>query len=310
MYHRFEENKYPSTNIKIKVFKEHLKEIDKSGFEFISLKKFDQVMSSKIEKNYLLLTIDDAFESFYLHAWPILKEKKIPFILFVSTREVDKYGYMTWTQIKEIDSYDFVTIGNHSHTHDYLADWDNEKIINDLQTSIKIFKNKIGYSPKIFSYPFGEYSLKFKNIVSDLNFGFAFGQHSGVIDPTKDYLELPRFPVNEKYGELKRFKSILSNMPFPYKKITPENRYIESENNPPEITIEFYKDLIEVKNISCYSNEGDIWRKSDIEFINESNLKIALKEKFITERGRINCTLSGIGGKWRWLGIQYVIAEY
>jgi len=310
MYHRFEENKYPSTNIKIKVFKKHLKEINDSGFEFIDFDNFNKIVKSKIEKNYLLLTIDDAFESFYAYAWPILKEKKIPFILFVSTREIGKHGYMTWDQVKEIDSYDFATVGNHSHSHDYLVDWDDAKIINDLETSINIFKNKIGYSPKIFSYPFGEYSLKFKNIVSDLNFDFAFGQHSGVIDPTKDFLELPRFPVNEKYGELKRFKSILSNMPFPYKKITPENRYIKAEKNPPEIVVQFYKDLIQVKNINCYSNEGDIWRKSDIEFIDENNLKIVLKEKFVTERGRINCTSLGAGGKWRWLGIQYVVAEY
>ena len=310
MYHRFEENKYPSTNIKIKVFAEHLKEINKSGFEFINFEKFNIIINSKIENNYLLLTIDDAFESFYLHAWPILKEKEIPFILFVSTREVGKYGYMTWKQIKEIDSYNFVTIGNHSHSHDYMADWEDKEIIDDLKTSIQIFKNKMGYAPKIFSYPFGEYSSNFTSIVSDFNFDFAFGQHSGVIDPTKNFLELPRFPVNEKYGELKRFKSILSNIPFPYKKISPENRYIKLEQNPPEIIIEFYKDLIDVKNVSCYSNEGDIWRKSNIEFVNKNILKINPKEKFTTERGRINCTLAGVGGKWRWLGIQYVIAEY
>ena len=168
----------------------------------------------------------------------------------------------------------------------------------------------MGHSPKIFSYPFGEYSSNFKSIVSDLDFDFAFGQHSGVIDPTKNFLELPRFPVNEKYGELKRFKSILLNIPFPYKKISPENRYIKLDQNPPEIVIEFYKDLIDVKNIGCYSNEGDIWRESNIKFVNKNVLKIILKEKFITERGRINCTLAGFGGKWRWLGIQYVIAEY
>jgi len=39
MYHRFEENKYPSTNIKIKNFKEHLKIIEKSKIDFINPKK-------------------------------------------------------------------------------------------------------------------------------------------------------------------------------------------------------------------------------------------------------------------------------
>ena len=103
MYHRFDENKYPSTNIRNEIFLEHLKEINNLGIEFITFKKFEEIIKTNIDKNYLLLTIDDAFESFYLNAWPILKSKKIPFILFVSTREIGKYGYMTWKQIKEIE---------------------------------------------------------------------------------------------------------------------------------------------------------------------------------------------------------------
>ena len=310
MYHRFEENKYPSTNIRVEVFSKHLDEINNMGIDFISFDKFKNIINKNLDRNYILLTIDDAFESFYLKAWPILKERKIPFVLFVSTREIGKYGYMTWNQIKEVSSSNLVEIGNHSHSHDYLIDWEDSKIISDLEHSIKLFKKELGYSPSFFSYPFGEYSLKLKKIVNDFNFEFAFGQHSGVIDPTKDYLELPRFPINEKYGDLKRFKSILQTLPFPYEKITPENRYIKDGANPPKVKIKFFENLINVKNINCYSNEGDVWKKTELNFINENELSIILKEKFISERGRINCSLWQEGGKWRWLGIQYVIAEY
>jgi len=310
MYHRFDENKYPSTNIKNEVFLKHLSEINKAEIEFITFEKFNKTIKNNIDKTYLLLTIDDAFASFYQNAWPILKKKKIPFILFVSTREIGKYGYMNWKQIKEVEASKLVTIGNHSHTHEYLIDWNDNNIKLDLENSIKIFKKELGYSPKIFSYPFGEYSSKLKKIVSDLNFEFAFGQHSGVIDTTKDFLELPRFPINEKYGELKRFKSILQTLPFPYENIEPKNRYLKKNENPPKVKIKFFKDLINVKNINCYSNEGNIWRKSDIKFLNENELIINLKDKFKSERGRINCSLWEEGGKWRWLGIQYVIAEY
>ena len=62
--------------------------------------------------------------------------------------------------------------------------------------------------------------------------------------------------------------------------------------------------------ISKYSNEGNEWRKSHIEHISKHEIKILIKEKFVTERGRINCSLQENSGKWRWLGIQYVIAEY
>ena len=310
MYHRFNENKYPSTNIKNEIFLEHLNEINNLKLEFISFDKFSEVIKNKIEKNYILLTIDDGFESFYSNAWPVLKKRKIPFVLFVSTREVGNYGYMTWEQIKEIESSDLATIGNHSHTHEYLIDWEEKKIRDDLEKSIKIFKKELGYSPKLFSYPFGEYSTVLKKIVSDLNFEFAFGQHSGVIDSSKNFLELPRFPINEKYGELKRFKSIIQTLPFPYEKITPENRYIKGDENPPKVKIKFFNDLIDIKNITCYSNEGNVWRKSDIKFTSESELEILLKDKFKSERGRINCSLWAEKNRWRWLGIQYVIAEY
>ena len=310
MYHRFDENKYPSTNIRMEVFKEHLEEIKNLNLEFISFQKFEKIVNNKIDKNYLLLTIDDAFSSFYLNAWPIIKKNKIPIILFVSTREVGKYGYMTWDQIREIAASDLVTIGNHSHSHEYLIDWDKKKIKEDLDLAIKIFNKELGYSPNLFSYPFGEYSNILKKIVADLNFKFAFGQHSGVIDLSKSFLELPRFPINEKYGELKRFKSILKTLPFPYKKITPEERYLFDEQNPPEVKITFFENQENLKNINCYSNDGNVWKKSNIKFISKYELLILLNEKFKSERGRINCSLWVSEGRWRWLGIQYVIAEY
>ena len=310
MYHRFDENKYPSTNIRMEVFKEHLEEIKNLNLEFISFQKFEKIVNNKIDKNYLLLTIDDAFSSFYLNAWTIIKKNKIPIILFVSTREVGKYGYMTWDQIREIAASDLVTIGNHSHSHEYLIDWDEKKIREDLEIAIKIFNKELGYSPNLFSYPFGEYSNILKKIVADLNFKFAFGQHSGVIDLYKSFLELPRFPINEKYGELKRFKSILKTLPFPYKKITPEERYLLDEQNPPEVKITFFENQENLKNINCYSNDGNIWKKSNIKFISKYELLILLNEKFKSESGRINCSLWVSEGRWRWLGIQYVIAEY
>ena len=58
------------------------------------------------------------------------KRKKIPFILFVSTREVGSYNYMNWEQIKELQKENFVEIGNHSHSHEYLID-ENASIIRD-----------------------------------------------------------------------------------------------------------------------------------------------------------------------------------
>ena len=97
-----------------------------------------------------------------------------------------------------------------------------ETIKADILKSIKIFENKLGNNSKFFSYPFGEYSLEFKKIIKEFGFKYAFGQHSGVIDETKDLWELPRFPINEKYGEIKRFNTLMKTLTFKYKNIQPE----------------------------------------------------------------------------------------
>ena len=309
MYHRFEENKYPSTNIRIDDFKKHIKILQENNIRFINPKNFENEIKFNKKQRKILLTIDDGFSSFYQNAWPLLKKDKIPFILFVSTREVGAFNYMTWDQIREISKEDFVEIGNHSHTHEYLVDESKDLILNDIKKSISIFKDQLGKNSDFFSYPFGEYSLEFKKLIKSLGFKYAFGQHSGVIDETKDFYELPRFPINEKYGEIKRFNSLTKTLPFKYKEILPSEKYLLESKNPPKVKIQFYEGIKNLKSLGCYSNEGDRWRQSNIKFEDDLTLLINISEKFLGERGRINCSLRDPSGFWRWLGIQFVVSE-
>tara|TARA_B100000941_G_scaffold215028_1_gene158170 strand:- start:598 stop:1653 length:1056 start_codon:yes stop_codon:yes gene_type:complete len=304
MYHRFDEFKYPSTNISMDIFKKHIKLITESNYRFYHPKNFENEFNSSKKEKKILLTIDDGFQSFYRNAWPLLKKNKIPFILFISTKPVGNKGYMTWEQIKEIEKSEFVVIGHHSHSHDYLIDKTENEFLNDMETSNLIFKRKLGYVPTLFSYPFGEYSKFMKDYVSQ-NFKIAFGQHSGIIDINKDKFELPRFPINEKYGELNRFKSIINYYPLEYKVLEPEEKKLSKENNPPKFKVVFFKNQKNINNINCYSNEGGKWDKADISIIN-NELSMKFREPFLPRRGRINCSLND-DGKWRWFGTQFII---
>ena len=293
----------------MEVFVKQLDMIEQMNIKFVDPRDFRQKLSENKRERKILFTVDDGLLSFYKNAWPILREKKIPFILFVNTREVGSYNYMNWDQIIEISKSDIVEIGNHSHSHEYLVDESPESIKKDILKSIEIFEKKLGKNSEFFSYPFGEYSLEFKKIIKELGFKYAFGQHSGVIDETKDLWELPRFPINEKYGEIKRFKTLMKTLPFKYKSISPKERYLLQSENPPNIQIEFYENIKNLNQINCYSNEGNKWRKSNLKFTRKNFLEINISEKFVGERGRVNCSLRAKNGFWRWLGIQFVISE-
>tara|TARA_Y100000590_G_scaffold315884_1_gene357242 strand:- start:24 stop:1088 length:1065 start_codon:yes stop_codon:yes gene_type:complete len=302
MYHRFNESKYPSTNIQMNVFREHINNIKSSGYKFLNPNLLTKIFfEEKLEKKFLL-TIDDGYDSFYEYAWPYLKDNKIPFLIFISTEAVGKTGYMNWEQIKEIEKYNFVSIGNHSHSHDYLVNFSFDEFKQDIKKSIEIFKTNLGYNPTFFSYPFGEWNSKQKKFISEY-FDFAFGQHSGVIDLNKDKYELPRFPINEKYGDLERFRFIVNLLPFQYKKVFPDEKMIEN-NNPPEMRVEFFKEQ-KIDNINCFSNEGNGWDSSKLK-IENNILEIYFRDKFNTRRGRINCSIKDEEG-WRWFGLQFVL---
>ena len=306
MYHRFDEKKYPSTNIQMNIFKEQIKIIKSLNYNFYDPGDFEKKFQIPKNEKKILITIDDAFSSFYEIAWPYLKNNQIPFILFVSTEAIGKNGYMNWQQIKEIEKEPNVYIGNHSHSHDYLVNFKKEDFVNDINKANKIFINNLGYNPIFFSYPFGEYSEYIKKYISK-NFQFSFGQHSGVIDINKDPHELPRFPINEKYGDLKRFKFLINLHPLQYKNLLPINKYITNKNNPPSFSVQFFKNQNNINNINCFSNEGNEWKKSNI-YINENKLNIQFREKFIFRRGRINCSLND-EGIWRWFGVQFSIKQ-
>ena len=288
------------------IFKKHIEIIKNSDFNFHNPNNFKKKFNDVKLNKEILITIDDAFQSFYLEAWPYLKTNKIPFILFVSTQPVGKNGYMTWEQIREIEKENFALIGHHSHSHDYLIDKTNEQFIFDIENANKIFLKELGYIPKLFSYPFGEYSKFMRDYISE-NFEFAFGQHSGVIDINKNKFELPRFPINEKYGELNRFNSIINYFPLEYKKLLPEEKLLTKDNNPPKFKVEFFDEQKNLENLNCYSNEANTWASSITTF-SDRTLSIKFRAPFEPRRGRVNCSLND-NGKWRWFGIQFPIKK-
>ena len=285
------------------VFKKQIEIIKRNNFEFFDPKNFSEEFNKVKTDKKILITIDDAFLSFYENAWPFLKENQIPFILFTSTDFIGKKGYMNIDQLREVEKESFAYLGNHSHMHEYMVTFDFNKFTNDIDRSIEIFNNLFNYNPIFFSYPFGEYSLEQKNYISS-KFEYAFGQHSGVIDLNKDPYELPRFPINEKYGDLKRFEFLIKLLPLQYSKIIPEDKLIIN-NNPPKMEIEFFKEQKNLSAVNCFSDEGGSWNNSNIELI-ENTLVVHFREKFNFRRGRINCSLNDNEG-WRWFGSQFSI---
>ena len=96
-------------------------------------------------------------------------------------------------------------------------------------------------------------------------------------------------------------------LPFEYKSVSLSDKLISSKNNPPNLKLFFFEDQKNLDKISCFSNEGDKWQKTQTS-IEKNVLSIKFIDKFKERRGRLNCSLNE-NGVWRWLGLQFTIKE-
>ena len=301
VYHRFGENDYPSTNIRINQFKKHLDELTKNNYNVVSTEEIINALTNNkdLPEKTVALTIDDAFFSIYKKAWPLLKEKKLPFTIFVSTGPLrsNSKNYMNWEQIKEMVNHG-VTIGHHTKNHLHLVTKEKEKIISEIEEANNDFLKNLGYVPDIFAYPYGEYSSEIKQITKNY-FKAAFGQQSGGIYNGIDIFELPRYSLNEQYGDLKRFKFAANSYGLKIKNILPENKVI-TDANPPLLGFTLLDDL--EGSLKCYPSHNI---KADLIKLGNKRIEVRFNKAFPKGRTRVNCTIND-NTKWRWSGFQFL----
>ena len=107
----------------------------------------------------VLLTFDDGYLDNYTAAFPLLQEYGYKATFFVVTDFVDfeREGYMTWPMLEEMSRAGH-RIESHSRTHPDLRDKDRDGLIWEMLGSQQTIAAHIGYTPRYFCYPGGDYN--------------------------------------------------------------------------------------------------------------------------------------------------------
>ncbi len=306
MYHRFGESDYPSTNIAITQFEAHLEELRSGGYTVLPVPEILDALrrGDPLAEGTVGLTVDDAFLSVYREAWPRLRAAGLPFTLFVATDAVDRGSddYMTWDQVRELAAAG-VVIGGHGASHPHMAGAADDANRDQLERAAARFAEELGRQPELFAYPYGEASLAVATLVREAGFGAAFGQHSGAIGGGGDFYNLPRFALNEKYGDLARFRMVVRARVLAVRDVTPADPLIGT-NNPPAYGFTLADPLGDASRLACYaSHEGRV----RVESLGEGRFEVRMSKPFPKGRTRVNCTLPTADGGWRWLGRQFYV---
>lgn len=208
IYHRFDDPKHQSTNTSTKELKAQFEYFKTNNYEVVPLEKILNKLKNKedIPSNWVALTIDDTYKSFYQNGLKLFKEYNYPFTLFVYVEATEnKYGdFMTWDELKEVKKYGEVEL--HSYSHPSLMKLSNKDIAKDTQKAIDIFEKNMGYKAKIYSYPFGEYDDRVKNEILKFGFDSILNQNNGSVNSKSDIFDINRIALVENVNIKEKIK--------------------------------------------------------------------------------------------------------
>ena len=310
MYHRFGEDTYPSTSIKTEQFIQQLDFFSANGFTVWPLTKIIDHLQSHtfIPDKTIAITIDDAYQSVFQIAYPLMLDRKIPFTLFVSSGVVDKgySSYMNWEQIKELVDRG-VTLGNHTVNHLHLVEH-KDRVESETLVNQERIEKMTGVKPLLFAYPYGEYDLDLANKIR--LFGLTgFGQHSGPIGEKSDFWALPRFPVSEQFSNLNALMDKLNSLPMPVTEIKP-NETITNVTMP-VMMVTLQKTIKGKETLQCFASGQGAAR---IRWVAENRFTVQAKKPLRVRRSRYNCTIKDSRtGRYFWyshLWLQPQISEH
>jgi len=126
IYHHISQEEGPYT-ISPARFTEQVDTLKKLGYNFISLNQATDFLEGreKIPANALVITFDDGYDSFYRHAYPILKQRAMPATMFVIVRYVGggdgDTRRLSWQQMQEMQKDGFTFYSHTYNSHYYVT---------------------------------------------------------------------------------------------------------------------------------------------------------------------------------------------
>lgn len=154
------------------------------------------------ESPCVVLTFDDGFADMHRNAWPMLRERRLPFTLYLSTSYVGGTMHwdgstarapgaaLTWDQVAEMIDSGLCTVGNHTHRHVRPERLDDA----ELDECSDAIERHLGVTPRHFAFTWGVRVPSMDAALSK-RFRTAATGTVGRNRPDTDRLMLRRVPV-------------------------------------------------------------------------------------------------------------------
>lgn len=145
--------------------------LQKEGIHFVTPEEAEDYLMGRFDCSgkMVLVTFDDGDLSIYKNSFPILRKRKIPFLLFLIAGQAGKrweeFTMCSWAQVKEMMDSGLCTVGLHTYNMHYVDSQTKKPVFlnaakekefaDDLECGINCCRKQLGINIRYFAYPYG-----------------------------------------------------------------------------------------------------------------------------------------------------------
>jgi len=224
MYHRVADHtngvQAPTLNVTPSQFRHQMEGLLARGCECWPLRKLiaAHADSRPVPANVFAVTFDDGFANNYLHAWPVLRDLKIPATIFLATKYLDTekpFPFDDWAtgnwrrtptsawrplttgECREMQDSGLVELGAHTHSHRKFVNRCGE-FHRDMRTCLDVLHERLGIVRPTFAFPYGLWSPEMIDVVKQLDVACALTTKHQRVQETNEVYRWGRFYVSER----------------------------------------------------------------------------------------------------------------
>lgn len=312
-YHHVDDDTPPVTSVTLQQFSEHMQYLADNDFTVWSLAEIIHALKNKnpLPDKVIAITFDDGYKSVLNNAVPLLRKHDFPYTIFINTARIGhSQEFMSWKQLNQLRQ-EGASIANHTTVHSHLVrQRDNEsylqwrkRIEKEITQAETVIKRKLGTSPGLLAYPYGEYNSTIR-LIARTHGLTGFAQHSGAFNHRVDWQAVPRFAFNQTYAEMQGFADKVNSLPMPllsavaidHRDEPLEEPLIPLHSNRPTLKLTLESAEL-AQRVQCFaSGQGRVPGE-----VSQATVTLQLQQDLPVGRSRINCTApSNQSGRYYW----------
>lgn len=191
MYHCVHDEPYTENTalfVRPSELESHLQALNENGIKTLFADEFGPAKEKSV-----ILTFDDGYEDNYTYMFPLIKEYNIKVTVFMIGYKIDKPGYLSSAQIKEMSDSGLVQFGCHTLDHPMLTTLSDESIKEQFAGTNWLISEITGKDVTTVAYPAGNYNSRVTAIAREY-FKFAYTTDANYYWGQDDMM-LPRYAI-------------------------------------------------------------------------------------------------------------------